>query len=529
MHEGRESGAGVGIILPDLAPGAEFPRPNAHMNPHPHDSLPTALYSAAQVRDLDARIIAAGTPGFELMQRAAHAAWRAVRRRWPDAGEVTVLAGHGNNAGDGYLIAALAQRAGWNVRVLAVGDTSRLAGDAASAHAEALAAGVAVLPWGDDCELRGVLVDALLGTGLGGAVREPYAGAIQRINASGLPVLAVDIPSGLSADTGEILGVAVRAQLTVTFIGLKLGLFTAHGPDCNGELAFADLDADPVLLPTTPLAVRLAPTSLGRLAPRPRAAHKGLYGHLLVIGGDSGMGGAALLAGESALRCGAGLVSLATREQYVASALARRPELMAHGVVSSSDLLRLAQRADVLVVGPGIGRNAWGRCLVSAAASLDKTQVWDADALNLLAEEAVTRPTQSWVITPHPAEAARLLGRSTAEVQADRPAAARELANRYQAVVVLKGVGSLIAAPDGRLTLCSHGHPAMAGAGLGDVLSGMIGALLAQKMETFEAACLAVWLHARAGESLGGTGRGLAASDLLPAVRQLLEELNPCL
>ncbi|MDH1072259.1 bifunctional ADP-dependent NAD(P)H-hydrate dehydratase/NAD(P)H-hydrate epimerase [Pseudomonas nitroreducens] len=494
-----------------------------------HDDLPLNLYSAQQVRDLDARLIAAGTPGFELMRRAAHAAWRALRRQWPDAGEVTVLAGHGNNAGDGYLIAALALRAGWRVRVLAVGDASRLSGDAASAHGEARAVGVDVQAWSDRAELRGVLVDALLGTGLGGEVREPYASAIAAINASGLPVLAVDIPSGLSADTGQVLGCAVNADLTVTFIGLKLGLFTAQGPDQCGELVFDGLDADPALLPESSLARRLAAASLPCLAARPKAAHKGLFGHALVIGGDTGMGGAVLLAAESALRCGAGLVSLATRAVHVPAALARRPELMARGVSSSAELLRLAERADVLVVGPGVGRDAWGRVLVSAAASLERRQVWDADALNLLAEERVARPSGDWVITPHPAEAARLLGISTAEVQADRPKAALALAQRYQAVAVLKGVGSLIASPDGRLALCDHGHPAMAGAGLGDVLSGILGALLAQGLPAFDAACLAVWLHARAGESLGAQGRGLAAADLIPAVRQLLEELCPCL
>lgn len=494
-----------------------------------HDELPLNLYSAQQVRDLDARLIAAGTSGFELMRRAAHAAWRALRRQWPDAGEITVLAGHGNNAGDGYLIAALALRAGWRVRVLAVGDASRLSGDAASAHGEARAGGVDIDAWSDRAELRGVLVDALLGTGLGGEVREPYASAIAAINASGLPVLAVDIPSGLSADTGQVLGCAVQADLTVTFIGLKFGLFTASGPDQCGELAFDELEADPALIPDACVARRLAPASLSRLASRPKAAHKGLFGHALVIGGDTGMGGAVLLAAESALRCGAGLVSLATRAAHVPAALARRPELMARGVSSSAELLRLAERADVLVVGPGVGREAWGRVLVSAAASLERRQVWDADALNLLAEGLVARPSGDWVITPHPAEAARLLGISTAEVQADRPTAAHALAQRYQAVVVLKGVGSLVASPDGRLALCNHGHPAMAGAGLGDVLSGILGALLAQGLPAFDAACLAVWLHARAGESLGAQGRGLAAADLIPAVRQLLEELCPCL
>jgi NAD(P)H-hydrate epimerase len=499
------------------------------MTAHAHDALPLTLYSAQQVRDLDARLIAAGTPGFELMRRAAHAAWRALRRQWPDAGEITVLAGHGNNAGDGYLIAALALRAGWRVGVLAVGDASRLSGDAASAHGEARSVGVDIEAWSDHAELRGVLVDALLGTGLGGEVREPYASAIAAINASGLPVLAVDLPSGLSADTGQVLGCAVNADLTVTFIGLKLGLFTASGPDQCGELVFDGLDADPALIPEDCVARRLAPASLARLAARPKAAHKGLFGHALVIGGDTGMGGAVLLAAESALRCGAGLVSLATRVAHVPAALARRPELMARGVSSSAELLRLAERADVLVVGPGVGREAWGRVLVSAAASLERRQVWDADALNLLAEGLVARPSGDWVITPHPAEAARLLGISTAEIQADRPKAAHALALRYQAVVVLKGVGSLVASPDGRLALCNHGHPAMAGGGLGDVLSGILGALLAQGLPAFDAACLAVWLHARAGESLGAQGRGLAAADLIPAVRQLLEELSPCL
>jgi NAD(P)H-hydrate epimerase len=496
---------------------------------HPRDSFPTALYSAAQVRDLDARLIAAGTPAFELMQRAAHAAWRGLRRRWPEAGEVTVLAGHGNNAGDAYLVAALARRAGWRVRALAVGDPARLTGTAAQAHAEALAAGVAIQPWHESAPLGGVLVDGLLGTGLSGPVREPYARAIGQINASGLPVLALDIPSGLSADTGQVLGVAVRAELTVTFIGLKLGLFTGEAADWVGELQFDDLQADSALVAQTPMeALRLASSSLPRLAPRPATAHKGCYGHLLVIGGDHGMGGAALLAAESALRSGAGLTSLATREAHVPAALARRPEVMVHGLSSANQLLALAERADVLVVGPGLGQGAWGRGLLTAAASRDTAQVWDADALNLLAVGAVGLP-QNCLITPHPGEAARLLGWNTAEVQSDRPRAARALAQKFQAVAVLKGAGSLVAAPDGRLALCDRGHPAMASAGLGDVLSGLLGALLAQGMPSFEAACLAVWLHAAAGESLGEQGRGLAAGDLPAAIRQLLEEQSPCL
>jgi NAD(P)H-hydrate epimerase len=493
-----------------------------------HD-LPDALYSAAQVRDLDASLIAAGTPGFELMQRAARAMWRAMVRRWPNGSELSVLAGHGNNAGDGYLVAALALRAGWQVRVLAAADPQRLQGDAALAHAQASKAGVSVQPWTAQATLSGVVLDALLGTGLAGEVREPYAGIIAAINASGLPVAAVDIPSGLCADTGKVLGVAVRADLTVTFIGLKLGLFTAQAADCVGELVFNDLQAPPDLLAKAcASAKRLMPGNLPHLASRFPTAHKGQSGHVLLIGGDRGFGGAILLSAESALRSGAGMVSLATRSEHVPAALARLPEVMTVGTHSANQLMGLLEQASVLVVGPGLGQAAWGRSLLSAAANAPLPQVWDADALNLLAKGGLTLPA-GCVITPHPGEAARLSGISTADVQADRFTVARELSKKYSAVVVLKGAGSLIASPDGRLALCDRGHPAMATAGLGDVLAGLVGALLAQGMEAFDAACLAVWLHASAGEHQGKLGRGLAASDLIPAIRQLLEEQSPCL
>ncbi|HLV16118.1 MAG TPA: NAD(P)H-hydrate dehydratase [Pseudomonas sp.] len=495
----------------------------------PRDELPTALHSAAQVRDLDARLIAAGTPGFTLMQRAAHAAWRALRRRWPQAGALTVLAGRGNNAGDGYLLAALALRAGWTARVLAVGDPQRLQGDAALACAEARQAGVAIESWSCEAQLDGVLVDALLGTGLSGTVREPYAGAIAAINASGLPVLAVDIPSGLCANTGKALGSVVHAQLTVSFIGLKFGLFAGVGPDVVGELVFDDLQADPARVAATPcLAQRLDARTAPRLAPRRPTDHKGRFGHVLVVGGELGTGGAGLLAAEAALRAGAGLVSLATRPENTAAILARRPEIMAAGLASANQLLPLLERADQLVVGPGLGQSAWGRSLLSAVAACARPQVWDADALNLLAAGTVQAPTDL-LLTPHPGEAARLLGVETRQVQDDRRAAALELARRYRATVVLKGAGSLVAASDGRLMLCDQGHPAMASAGLGDVLAGLLGALRAQGLAAFEAACLGVWLHARAGMRLADGGRGLAAADLIPLIRELLEEHAPCL
>ncbi len=490
-------------------------------------SWPLSLHDAAQVRALDARLMAAGTPGAVLMQRAAQAAWRALRRRWPQVRKLCVLAGPGNNAGDGYLLAVLARRAGWDVQVYSLADPARLRDAAAQAYAEACAQGVQVQPWHAEAVLDGLLVDAMLGTGLAGELREPYASAVARINASGLPCLALDIPSGLCADTGRLWGAAVRADLTVTFIALKLGLFTGAGPDQVGELCFADLQADAALCAAAPaMAQRLTAGNLQRLPARPRTTHKGRCGRLLVVGGERGYGGAALLAAQSGLRGGAGMVSLATREEHVAGALARCPELMVRGLLSSGQLLALLPGHDVLVVGPGLGQGAWGRSLLTAAAQFEGAQVWDADALNLLAAGRVQIRAGA-VLTPHPGEAARLLGCSLAEVQDDRPAAALRLAQRYQAVVVLKGAGSLVT--DGHaLRLCEHGHPAMAGPGLGDVLAGLIGALLAQGLAALPASELAVWLHARAGERLGQAGRGLLASELVGVIRELLEEHSPC-
>lgn len=487
------------------------------------DSLPVALYTAAQVRELDARLIAAGTPGFELMQRAAHAAWRALRRRWPDAGAVTVLAGRGNNAGDGYLVAALAQRSGWQVRVLAVGDPQALQGDAAQALAEARASGVVVEPWHAEAMLQGVLVDALLGTGIAGDVREPYVGAIEAINASALPVLAIDLPSGLCANSGRVLGHAVRADLSVTFIGLKLGLFTADGPDRVGTLVFDDLQADPqIVSQVAGDAVRLDQSTLVPVAPRSPVAHKGSFGQVLVIGGDLGTGGAALLSAEAALRCGAGMVTLATRPEHVTASLVRRPEIMCSGVESTYSLTALVERADVLVVGPGLGQGPWGRSLLSLAAQAEVPQVWDADALNLLAHAAVELP-RGCLITPHPGEAARLLGSDNQAVQKDRFAALAALVERYRCIVVLKGAGTLVGAPGEVPVVIGAGNPGMAAGGMGDVLTGVIAALQAQHLGSFEAAVAGALLHGAAGDAAARIDgeRGLLPSDLFPHLRRL--------
>lgn len=486
------------------------------------EELPEALYRAEQVRELDRRTIERGVAGLELMERAGRAAYRDLRGRWPGASRIGVLCGGGNNAGDGYIVARLARRDGLQVRLVALVEPDRLKGDAgaaARAYREAggsVEQGPAVL---DGCDM---LVDALLGTGLDRPVEGRFATAIETLNGLGAPVMAVDIPSGLHADTGRVMGVAVRAELTPTFIGLKPGLFTGEGPECAGEVRFHRLDApDDAYRGVAPLARRLAPGLLGELLPpRPRTAHKGRHGHVLVVGGDLGMGGAARMAAEAAGRVGAGLVSVATRAEHLAAVLAARPELMCRGVESADDLDSLLGRAGVVVLGPGIGTGVWGKRLWERAIAFGGPLVLDADGLNLLA--AHPRRRDDWILTPHPGEAARLLDCPAAEVQADRFAAASALAARYGGVAVLKGAGTLVAWGD-HIRLCDRGNPGMASGGMGDVLSGVLGGLLAQGLSPADAAQAGVLAHSLAADRAAADGeRGLLATDLLPFLRVLV-------
>ena len=489
--------------------------------------LPDKVYTAAQVRELDALLIAAGTPGIALMQSAAEALWLAISCRWPDDRRMTVLCGGGNNAGDGYFLALQACLAGWEVQVLAVADPTTLQGDAATAFRRAREQGVSVGSWRDGVELSGVVVDALLGTGLRGEVRAQYRSAIDAINAAQGPVVAVDIPSGLDADRGVMLGCAVTAQLTVTFIGLKLGLLTANGPDHVGELVFAPL-ADSS--PQAPAAAyeRLSMQGwAGTLPPRKKAAHKGSFGHLVVIGGGRGMGGAVMLAAEAALHSGAGKISVVTRSEHVAPLLARCPELMVHGMDDAAQLEALLAQADAVVIGPGLGRDAWARLLLKAVLEWQGPRVLDADALNLLSEEK-TLPSlgRDTIISPHPAEAARLLSLSTTEVQSDRPDALREMLARLGCAVILKGAGSLVDSDDLEPpSVCSDGNPGMAVGGMGDVLSGLLGALLAQRVPAARAARYAVLVHALAGDAAASKGEvGMRATDMFAVIRKYLNQ-----
>ncbi len=482
-------------------------------------SLPANIYSVAAVRETDRTTIEDhGVPGYTLMSRAGAAAVAEARARFPDAQRWQVVCGAGNNAGDGYVVARLAAQDGIAVSVLTLVDPEQLHGDAAVAYGDFVAEGGIVLTWSgqldDDADL---LVDGMLGSGLERDVSGDFAAAVAAINAHRSPVLALDIPTGLHGDSGRILGCAVQADVTVTFVGLKTGLYLGDGPDCCGDLAFAGLEIPDSYRDGIEPALRRIDDDMfsAALPRRRRTGHKGDYGHVLVIGGGEGMPGAVRLAGEAALRCGAGLVSIATHPSHAALLVASRPELMSHGVAVASDLDALLQRADVVAFGPGLGQSDWARALFDRVATLTQPMVWDADALNLLAE----RPQASGnrVITPHPGEAARLLGVTAAEVQADRPKALAALQLRYGGTVVLKGAGSLVSSEPVPF-LSSSGNPGMGTAGMGDVLTGIIAALLGQGVD--EASAVGVEAHARAGDRAAGSGeRGLLASDLLDQLR----------
>lgn len=488
------------------------------------------LYRADQVRELDRRAIAGGISGFLLMQQAAGAAFDILRERWPQASQISVLCGGGNNAGDGYVLAALAAVAGFAVQLIALRDPDTLDGDAGRAVAMARATGLTITTWQAECTIDGeVVVDALLGIGLNGAVREPFVAAITALNTCSWPVLAIDIPSGLSADSGAVLGCAVEATLTVTFIADKPGLHTGAGPAHVGEHHLARLGVDAQHHPDLPPAAWLLSSESSQLAPRRRDSHKGDHGHLLVIGGAPGFGGAALLASEAAARLGAGKVSLATAPEHVTASLVRCPEVMVHGVRGPSELGVLLESVDGVVVGPGIGLDAWGQGVWQAALAAGKPLVVDADALSLLATMTAPPRRDDWVLTPHPGEAARLLGTTSQAVQHDRVAAVRTLAQRYGGVWVLKGAGTLVDDGDS-LALCPFGNPGMASGGMGDVLSGILGALLVQfgrgERGVGELAHLTrcgVVIHARAADlaAVAAGERGLLAGDLASYARRL--------
>lgn len=506
----------------------------------PHTGSAANLYAPEQVRELDRRAIQEqGIAGISLMKRAGQAIFGQIVNRWPDIGHLTVFCGPGNNGGDGYIVAGLAARERLPVMLIEIAP-EKVKGDAERARNFALDHGVEPIladNWLSSPTFAetSLIVDALLGTGFSGTLRAPVAELIKRINQSGLPVVSADIPSGLEADTGYVGSDAVRADCTVTFIGNKPGVYTGQGRAFAGDIIFDDLGVPEVIYSNIAPVARILnlETELESLKPRAADAHKGKNGHLLIIGGDLGFAGAPLMVAEAALRMGAGLVSIATRPEHIPACVSRRPEIMALDA-QGAQFDQVLDKASHLVVGPGLGTEAWGQRLMQRAMESGKPMVLDADALNLVARDIPRSATlnEQSVITPHPGEAGRLLGKSAQEVGRNRLKAVADLIDQYSATVLLKGSGTLIGSAlktgSDSISLCPYGNPGMASGGMGDVLSGIIGGLMAQGLTAEQSARLGSCLHARSADILAASHgqRGLLATDLIDQARALLNGVD---
>ena len=517
------------------------------MNATLSSMLPDRLYSCEQTRLLDRYASEIdGLPGIVLMERAANVALACALDMWPDLQELVIFCGAGNNAGDGYLMAALAKQKKLSVRIFAFKDPAKLVGDAGEAYHKALLAGVSItLGLSDQNQAllvnlpaSTIFVDALLGTGLKGPVRADYETAIHFLNRQPQPVLAIDIPSGLCGDTGSILGAAVNAQTTITFIGVKQGLLTAYGTETVGRLVFDDLGvSDKTYASLTPDIYRVDLQRCRIFLPkRKNNSHKGSHGRLLLVGGDKGYGGAIIMAAEAAARCGVGLISVATQACHIAPILTRMPELMARGVSSINDLEPLLSNASVVALGPGMGLSAWSEQVFFDVIKRGLPMVIDADALNLLSHSpeliheyrqtlSHTHKNDNYILTPHPGEASRLLGVTTHAIQTNRFTAAKQIQEKFGGVVILKGAGTVIASPEG-IYLANVGNPGMASGGMGDILTGIVASLMAQGLKAEQAALLGVTLHGQAGDNVAEHCgmHGMLATDLIAELRAVLNQ-----
>ena len=487
-------------------------------------SIPHSIWDADDLRRAEKEAAdSLGITLFELMQRAGEAAFNVARHAYPDATHWLILCGHGNNGGDGYVVARLAVAAGLRVTLLAQESDKPLPEEASDAREAWLNAGgtihAADILWPDDIDL---IVDGLLGTGLRNAPRDPIAALIERANAHPAPVVALDIPSGLIAQTGATPGAVIHAAHTITFIALKPGLLTGKARDVVGKLHHNALGLDGWLAGQDTHITRFDETDLAQwLTPRRPTSHKGDHGRLVIIGGDHGTAGAIRMAGEAALRSGAGLVRVLTRSENISPLITARPELMVHELTPQT-LDDSLEWADVVVVGPGLGQQAWGKQALQKVGNFRKVTLWDADALNLLAINPDKRHNR--ILTPHPGEAARLLNCSVAEIERDRLLSAQRLVKRYGGVAVLKGAGTIVACESGAMGIVDAGNAGMASGGMGDVLSGIIGALLGQKLTPYDAACAGCVVHGAAADRLAaqyGT-RGMLATDLFCTLRRVV-------
>lgn len=504
-------------------------------------NLPDKLYSVDSVVRLErVAINQFNIPAYELMKRAGDAVFQVLKTKYSQHKKILVLCGAGNNAGDGYVVARLARQAGLDVRVISLIDPASLKNEAQLAYQDWLSIAENTVAANTTAEISlideaDIIIDALLGTGLTREVSAEWASWINAVNRLAIPVIAVDIPSGLIADTGAIAGSAVEADHTVCFIGLKQGMFTAQAKDVCGEIVFDDLALPDDVYSHVEADARLIQTTDYSLLPkRKSSSNKGNFGHVLIVGGNDGMPGAVILAAKAALRTGAGLVTILTVASNIEAISLAVPESMVKSCDASTAIEVLTdtfvKSITHIAIGMGLGKDDWSLELLRVCASLNKPMLVDADALNQIAMHGI-KIISSLVITPHPGEAARLLSNekvlNSADIQSNRFVAVKKLYDLFSdskaCVVVLKGSGTLIF--DNHSTkVCSLGNAAMAAPGMGDVLSGIVIALMAQGIDTSDAAELAVCLHASAAQSVTqGRTRGLLASDVINGLAKVLQ------
>lgn len=487
--------------------------------------LPSHFYTTQQLKQGEQQAAQErGLDLFNLMERAGQAVFTIAFAQFPSSHHWLICCGGGNNGGDGYIVAVLARHMGIDVTVWQLGDPDNLPPEAHQAYQQwKELGGVVYAPQIELPETVDVIIDALFGIGLKEALRPQVVPLVEQLNLSGKPIVSIDVPSGLCADTGQVMGACIKAQHTVSLIGLKQGLVTGQARCYVGALHYAGLGVEEVFAQHNAPSVVAIEGKLRHslLPPRAACTHKGQNGKALIVGGNEGMGGALILCASACARTGAGLTAAMTHPDNVTAMLTITPEVMSTSWSKQHLFEDRIQWCDALALGPGLGRDAQAQQIMQRLSPLVVPKVWDADALYFLS--LTPNYDAQRIITPHPVEAARLLECDVEAIEKDRFAAVRALQQRYGGVVVLKGAGTLVY--DGKeIAVCLQGNPGMASGGMGDVLTGIIAALLAQKIALAEAAKLGVWLHSSAADldAKAHGQRGLLASDLLPHLRELL-------
>ena len=486
------------------------------------------IYGPSTVAKVDYRAIHEfSMPGIELMEKAAAYAYESSEECFPNFDSIQIFCGSGNNAGDAYLFGCYAIDHGVTTSVIYLSDPETLKGDAYLAYQRYQSKEGKLIRWNENIDINcDLIVDGIFGIGINRSVKGIFLKAIELINQNSTPVLSLDIPSGLSGENGKIMGIAVRADLTTTFVGKKIGLYINDGPKVNKRIKFSNLDIPEVCFEKAqPILEETNNSHLSQiLRQRNKDSHKGNFGHVLVVGGNHGMGGAVRITAEAALRTGAGLVSVITRNENAQTILKIRPEIMAHALESDhKNLPHIIDSVDVIAIGPGLGMDQWAMGLYEAVLESNKPLILDADALNILAKNPQHR--EDWVLTPHPGEAARLLVCSNAEIQSDRLKSLKSLYDGFGGVVLLKGQNTLVGHKEKIPHIISAGNPGMSTAGMGDLLTGIISGLYAQfrDQDLHLLTSVAALIHSTAGDRAAESGeRGIIATDLFVELKDLL-------